>query len=239
MKKRCLLLSLVPPVLFFGMVFSSNADAVEVDTQFVNFVNEQLPEYDNSNSQFTDNAFDDYLTFAEAGDLNVTFVSEGAGFRNQLGWFIYDNAYTSDVRLEDLTYGTLFSDYSNDVVSLGDTASVTFAAGDNVGFWLAANGYNNNNSGPIYYSVDSMNKDGNHTAQFMVEDTVVWAFEDLPIASGDRDFNDAVFVVTATPPNAFGSTNIATAPVPMLSGGLFGLLGTLGVMVLSTRRRKQ
>lgn len=218
------------------LLLTSTASAIEVDTQFVNFVNQQLPEYDNSNLRYTDNAFDDYLTFTEAGTLNVSYVTEGAGFRNQIGWFLYDNAYDSGTKLEDLTYGTLFQDFSSDKLAIGDTTSVSFSSGDNVGFWLAANGYNNNNSGNIWYSVDSMNKDGNHTAQFMVEDTLVWSFEDLPIASGDRDFNDAVFVMTATPPNAFGTVDIATAPVPGLSAGLFGVLGTLGLMMFGRRK---
>ncbi len=66
---------------------------------------------------------------------------------------------------------------------------------------------------------------------------IILSFEDLKYG-GDKDYNDAVFMITATPPNAFGDSNIATAPVPSLSGGVFGLLGTIGVMMMGGRRRK-
>ena len=110
-----------------------------------------------------------------------------------------------------------------------DGSSVAPASWDGPGSWgdLSRTGYNPDGS----FSHTTL------LASPANGDEVILSFEDLKYG-GDKDYNDAVFMITANPPDAFGDSNIATAPVPALSGGLFGLLGTIGVMMMGGRRRK-
>ena len=57
-----------------------------------------------------------------------------------------------------------------------------------------------------------------------------------PNTGTDRDYFNNQFLITASAPDAFGHSDIATAPVPDLSGGLFGLLGTIGMMMFGARK---
>ena len=270
----------------------------EISQDVVDTVFDALPE-GVVNADYINPNYDGYLQVLEGTTVSVSFINEGAGFRNSTGYFTFtDNSFdglnkssidtnsNGTVSLTELKnvsgvdFGWLFpntsAELSGGVLQRGDTIDVNFDQSSNLGFFLAPNAWNGNtvqggiiqgNAGLVYYSLDFLNPESyktadmlgsvdapdwvpdslgysddgafTHTAMILTDtgnSDVVLGFEDLQWG-GDKDYNDAVFLVTASLPDGFGGSNIATAPVPTLSGGLFGLLGTIGVL-MGGRRRK-
>lgn len=87
------------------------------------------------------------LRFNEDAEVSVTFLSEGAGYRNSVGYFVYDPAspprYPSEVREKILLADASMpapldavSEARQNTINLG-----TLPAGKALGFMIVANGY--------------------------------------------------------------------------------------------------
>ncbi len=79
----------------------------------------------------------------------------------------------------------------------GDTVTIgTFSPGETLGFFLLANGHNNDDA-PMWTTLAALNSDGmDHGAVMTIEDLgTLIGFEDLKNL-GDRDYNDALMFVT-------------------------------------------
>lgn len=136
------------------------------------------------------------------GNVTFTFVWEGAGNRNQFGYFLYTpgqmTAPTTVMIFPDCTWekegGCMFTGSS---VQVGP-----FAAGSQLGFWIKSDGYSNS-KGAVYYSIHNTstpikNPDGyRHAAWVSTNNVTLIGFEDLNNL-GDKDFNDVMFFVTST-----------------------------------------
>jgi hypothetical protein len=186
---------------------SSTIYNVEMDSQMVNEIQSYLPENGGLNPAFVSNTTDPNLHLIAEGDVSLTFIDEGAGFKNSFGYFTYDDAGNI------LSEVTIFSNASETggggTLNVGDTVDLgTFAEGTNIGFWLTADGYNGGSN--TYYSIDSMNPDGlRHIAILEDPETqqLIIGFEDL-YNLGDQDYNDIVFTVNVTPYEALDTSHI-------------------------------
>ena len=132
--------------------------------------------------------------------ISMTFVNEGAGFKNSVGYFTYD---TTGAILEQ---HTVFDNFSGTGPGLagggelnpGDSIEIgTFAPGQNIGFFLLADGFRNDNA-RMWSTVEQLNSDGkDHDAVMTIEEVgMLIGFEDL-YNLGDRDYNDAILLITA------------------------------------------
>ncbi|MCG5054372.1 MAG: LruC domain-containing protein [Myxococcales bacterium] len=115
-----------------------------------------LPESSAVGQSFLSTAYSPNAKVTAPATIRVTFVHEGAGYRNSLGWFTYDET-GSAIRIRER--GLIFPNASfadpnlgwggGDLVT-GDAMTLrtsngqikVFAPGDNVGFFLVANGWN-------------------------------------------------------------------------------------------------
>lgn len=147
-------------------------------------------------------------------EIWVTFVHEGAGYRNTLGYYTYPSnmAPAEAAQLGALTVifpnvsfqGSGGGLHTGDKVYLG-----VFPAGTTIGWFLIPQGWTNNTvelNNNIRYSDAEYNTFANnpyrsHVVQLMddVREILLLGFEDLNRPGGDNDFNDAVFYVTANP----------------------------------------
>jgi len=136
-----------------------------------------------------------YLT--TESNITVTFMHEGAGYRNQLGYFLFD----SNNQIVPGSETMLFPDVSfhgPGCLEVGD--SLTFGplpAGSNVGWWIQSDGFRTNNRGR-YYSIKELHAAWDnlrHVALAMdvTSGNLLIGFEDLR-NGGDRDYNDVMFV---------------------------------------------
>lgn len=158
---------------------------------------------------------DIFIEFKTAGKLSLTFMWEGAGYRNVFGYFLVDK---TTGRVKDNSYTTIFQDVTwsgeGGCMSTGVTVNVSqaFKAGDVVGFWILADGFNGGSD--RWYSINSTtiyNADKYRHAVWAklanYDDIVLIGFEDLRDL-GDADFNDVMFYATIT-----GSYNDDDIPV--------------------------
>jgi len=185
-------------------------------------ISNALPE-PHVNEAFLTNDEGSNISLVEEGEVFVTFIHEGAGYKNSFGFFTFDknNPPTSHDQISETI---IFPNLSYPHLTNGHRLSLgTFPVGTNIGFFIAANAFwydtgVKNFASPYYYSLKDLNPDPTALKQHNVllfddeVDEVIIGFEDLPRSWGDNDFNDAVFSVKSTPATAIDTTNLTTIP---------------------------
>lgn len=179
-------------------------------------------------------------------NVRVHFINEGAGYRNQL-------AYEA-TKGDDYEKGMIFKDIgckSKDceLVNGGDLDIGDFVdlglieGGTQLNFLLKADGHNNPN-GHIYGADESLNGDSlQHLMAFEVKagdrDYLLMGFEDL-WKGGDKDYNDAMFVVDFGKGNLTSNPKFAQAAKVPEASNMAAILGVTGAgLILRRRRRKK
>lgn len=147
-------------------------------------------------------------------EIWVTFVHEGAGYRNTLGYYTYPNgmapAQAAELGALTIIYPNVSFPGSGGNLHTGDKVYLgIFPAGTTIGWFLIPNGWNGNNvamNNDVRYSDKAYNTFTydpyrSHVVQLMddTREILLLGFEDLNRPGGDNDFNDAVFYVTANP----------------------------------------
>ena len=190
--------------------------------EFFARISNALPE-SHVNEAFLTNDEGSNISLVEEGEVFVTFIHEGAGYKNSFGFFTFDknNPPTSHDQISETI---IFPNLSYPHLTNGHRLSLgIFPAGTNIGFFIAANAFwydtgVKNFASPYYYSLKDLNPDPTALKQHNVllfddeVDEVIIGFEDLPRSWGDNDFNDAVFSVKSTPATAIDTTNLITIP---------------------------
>lgn len=196
----------------------------EISAEFLERINASLPERSPVPTYHPD--------YLQAGSvLNVeieaqaevwiTFVHEGAGYRNSLGFYTYNIDDGPPENPDSLEHTVIFPNASIgwNLLSSGDKVYLgTFEAGTVIGWFLVANGWRDqvvSDASVRYYSNPEYNPEWEdlykqHTILLYDddEDKLLLAFEDLTRPGGDNDFNDAVFYVTADPIEAVNIVNV-------------------------------
>ena len=201
-----------------------------ISNDFLADVNATLPEYIHlpvSHPQYFQNNNANHV-LREPCEVWVTFVHEGAGWTNALGYYTYKSGTTpaSAAALTDLTLIFPNASYSGSGGGLTSGNKVqllyldpetklytnVFPAGVTVGWFLVAQGWNSSNktvgNGTYkHYSDDSFNIETNadlkkHAVLLFDANLKLFllGFEDTKRDAGsDDDFNDAVFYTTVNP----------------------------------------
>lgn len=197
-----------------------------ISASLIEFINASLPESkpvpiyhptflaDNSQTN---------LDIEEQADVWITFVHEGAGYRNTLGFYSYDtdNPPTTSADIEEVKIAFPNVSFQNSGGGLrsGDKVNLgRFEAGTSIGFVLFANGWNGGITTGIrqVYSHEYLNPETNPELQ--AHNVLLWdetnelfllGFEDLNRMEGsDDDFNDAIFYLTSNPVGAISTENV-------------------------------
>ena len=195
----------------------------EYSSDFFARINNALPESELNEAFITDDA-GSTIHLTEEAEVFITFIHEGAGYRNAFGYFVYDpeNPPTTHEEVNEII---VFPNLSYPHMTRGHRLSIgTFPADTHIGFFIAANGYWYDTGVkpfkvPYYYSLQGLNPESTqelrqHTVLLYDEEVseVIIGFEDLPRTWGDNDFNDAVFTVKSTPETAINSNNLVIMP---------------------------
>ena len=227
--------SAVPNKIFMG---TWNAQGVPnylvtprdvVNSSFLNRINQSLPERRSvpiNNPQYIANNVSSSLSVNQNADLWMTFVHEGAGFRNTIGYYKYHKnnppQTTNDISNINVVFPNFSFTNSGGALLTGDKVHIGTCGVDTViGFVLLANSYNITtalvgNGHAQFYSDDYLNPET--VASDKVHNVLLWdsleqkmviGFEDLNRTSGsDNDFNDAVFYMSSYPANAIYSNQV-------------------------------
>jgi LruC domain-containing protein len=201
-----------------------------IDNDFLADVNATLPEYSQlpvTHPQYFQGTNSNHV-LVENCNMWVTFVHEGAGWTNALGYYTYKTGSTptSAADLKDLTIIFPNASYSGSGGGMASGNKVqlqyldpatgmftdAFPAGVTVGWFLVASGWNGSTktiTAGSYkdYSDDALNIETNSTLKkhsVLLYDAkrllFLLGFEDARRDAGsDNDFNDAVFYTTVNP----------------------------------------
>lgn len=181
----------------------------------------RVPAY---NPHYITSNYDTDVFLTTESEVFVTFVSEGAGYRNVLGFYTYDmnNPPTNAPSDEEVTiiFPNASALGSGGGLRTGDKVSLgTFPAGTAIGWVLLSNGWNGNQVGYGYwqlYSNPDFNPETNISLRHhnvLIKDNanelVILGFEDIRRDHSwcDHDFNDALFYVTASSYSSLRTTN--------------------------------
>lgn len=166
---------------------------------------------------------------AEFATAKVTFLNEGAGYRNTLGYFVFDTNNPPTNKDEIAAHVIIFPNTSkapDGEMEEGDTIdlNVQLTAGQTLAFFIIPNGwgwsgsYNNIASlgswGTPFYSYSNLNPESTsenrrHNVAFIdtQNEFLVLGFEDIYRPDGDNDFNDLLFTVEVSPFTAIDGVN--------------------------------
>lgn len=190
-----------------------------ISGDFLKDVNAALPEYKpvpEYHPEYLTGVNEQNLIILDDADVWVTFVSEGAGYRNVLAYYTYDRDFPPTTP-EDITECTvIFPNVSfknsggglrsGDKVYLG-----TFKKNTVVGWMLMRNGWNSSAQestegyGLLYSNLElNPEEDIAHRQHSVLlrdqeRDIIFMGFEDLIRPGGDNDFNDAIFYASFNP----------------------------------------
>jgi len=219
-----------------GMTFSPHGKPspmtnTPLEADFLSRVNTTLPEsvpIDVSHPQYLDPDVQTNLKLVEPSNIWLTFVTEGAGYLNALGFHTYPSAAEpqtpAEVGSHTIVLPNASLNGSGGKLTSGDTVYLgAFEAGITMGWFLVADGFTQGPPGTNisttalrYYSSPHLNPEPNPADQqhsILVFDDIsqrlVIGFEDLPRNSGsDDDFNDLVFFLTVDPITAADLTGV-------------------------------
>lgn len=209
-----------------------------ISNTLLSYINTSLPEstpLTQTHPQYLTDAATGTINVTAASDVWITFVSEGAGYYNSIGYYTYPTANpptkASDISVVYLAfpnaslYGSGGNMRSGDKVKLG-----TFSGGTSIGFVLFANGWAGSNQVYTdvtkYYSDPQLNPetDVNYKKHSVLlydaaDKLYLVGFEDLARPAGDQDFNDVVFYATANPITALSNAGVQPIDQPTDTDG--------------------
>ncbi len=200
------------------------------DAQFLQNVNASLPEQypvPTYHPEYLSSSNETDIRLIENCEVWITFVHEGAGWQNLLGYYTYDinNPPTSPSQIDSIKviFPNVSMTNSGGSLTPGNKIKLgIFSKNTGIGWVLAANGWNNGNltqGSHMVYSEPSFNPEPQaslkqHTV--LLKDAgrglYLIGFEDMRRDQGsDNDFNDAIFYVKSNPITAIDGQNIPPA----------------------------
>jgi Domain of unknown function (DUF4114) len=168
------------------------------------------------------------ILLKDTSDVWITFVDEGAGYQNTLGFYTYNlNAPPTVAPVNSqITIAFPNLSYENNVLQKGNKVFLgRFPKNTGIGFVLIANGFQYGTISPngkyYFYSNSAFNPETDVTKRqhsVLLRDSsglLVIGYEDLRRDAGsDNDFNDAVVYITAKPATAFIGITPLTVGTP-------------------------
>ena len=214
-----------------------------VSQTLLNDLNADLPEYKNESAYhpawFTAQVPKN-LDILASSDVFVTYITEGAGWMNSLGYFTYNTsqppASASAIDTIHIIFPNLSNNGSGGGLYPGNKVHLgIFPAGKSIGWVVVPHGWNGKGTyvGPtsdVWYSIISFNTTDPTMLNHMVlqrdvsRQQVLFTFEDQGAYQGsDHDFNDGVLYLTINPISSVNTTNmpqIATSVVDQDHDGI-------------------
>ena len=208
----------------------------DVDASLLERLNRAFPEYNpvpEAHPEYLDKSIRKNLLLSERANVWVTFVDEGAGYKNAFGFY----TYRFDPN-DEKTFAPESFDVIRDtrVIALPNCSKPrkggnlrsgskvhlgTFEANTAVGFFLVPNGYNSSTrtirSGvQCVYSDHQFNTSAEYVQTVLLKDEMdgrlAIGFEDIMQPAGDKDFNDCLLYFTVDPIRAVDERNLLQLP---------------------------
>jgi len=233
------------PFKYLG-TFSSNGKPnylsmpnATIDAQLLSYVNASLPEskaVPKYHPTYLKNTVRTTLNIQEQADVWITFVAEGAGYQNTLGFYTYQTGNppktTSDIDSIKIILPNASINGTTGPLIPGNRVKIgRFQKGTTIGFVLIANGFQNGkvtNGYDLIFSDDVLNPATNPELKRQsvvlfdaTRNLFLCGFEDIRRDNGacDNDFNDLVFYASSNPVTAISNQNILPIDKPIDTDG--------------------
>ncbi|MCA9836786.1 MAG: LruC domain-containing protein [Trueperaceae bacterium] len=210
-------------------------------SHLISLINTGLPEgkpVPQFHPSYIANSTETNIVLQESAEAWVTFLHEGAGYRNAIGYYYYDTntppAYRESIDTLTIIFPNGSFQGSGGGLIAGDKVqlkykpgtaqeSTIFPDGTTIGWFIVANGWNNTSVGQGYgihlsnselnYELNPSKQDHTVLLYDAVEDAFILGFEDIFREASwcDNDFNDAVYKVEVSPVTAMVTENIEPA----------------------------
>ena len=205
-----------------------------VSQDVLNMINASLPEgfpVPNYNPNYITSSTQTNIVLRDSAAVWVTFVHEGAGYRNAVGYYSYPTnkppKKVADIAQLKVIFPNASYSGSGGGLKTGDKVLLgNFPAGTTVGWFLVPDGWLPSQNSvtdsrhPVRFSDRNLNTfttDAYRSHVVLLNDParelLLIGFEDLDRPGGDNDFNDAVFYASVNPFTAVVNTNMATTRV--------------------------
>lgn len=208
-------------------------DMYQVTAEMLERIDTSLPESQDlaiTHPQYLQQGITTNMVIEDSSDVWLTFITEGAGYLNGLGFYTYDAEEGPPEDASELEHILVFPNSS----LLGDGGGLTpgmrvylgqYGAGTVMGWFLVQNGWVTGDvvdtNAQRYYSNPEYNPEPEEYSQHSVflydaeSELFLLAFDDQPRPDGaDNDFNDAVFFATANPIENINTDNIPPIDIP-------------------------
>ena len=217
-----------------------------ISNAFLADVNASLPEYTKlptSHPEYLNSTDDGNIELIEDAEVWVTFVHEGAGYKNALGYYTHQNgippASPSVIRDPTIIFPNVSYNGSGGSLNSGNkvkllyldpltnTYTTVFPAGTSVAWFFIASSFNSTTNsigtgnGKLYSDkrfnpeTNSNKKKHNVVLKDTQRQLLLIGFEDVNREnSSDEDFNDGVFYSTVSPYTAAKTENIKAIDTP-------------------------
>lgn len=202
----------------------------KISKTLLEYINASLPEskpVPEYNPTYIANGKKTTLDVIELADVWLTFVHEGAGWTNAIGFYTYPTATPpqslEDIKEVNVAFPNLSFKGSGGGLVTGDKIKLgRFKAGVSIGIVLLANGWNGKDSESFYHMVFADKKlNPESDDELKQHNVLLWDAEnelfllgfedvrrdDIPFKS-DQDFNDAILFVTSNPVKAISTENV-------------------------------
>ncbi len=233
----------VPPMKYLGTWKSDGTPNYllpardVIDAGLLARLNESLPEYLSVVKTHPEylTASDKSTIITERADVWVTFIHEGAGYLNVLGFYTYPvgkaPASTRDIDSITIIFPNVSYSGSGGGLKSGDKVYLgQFNPNTAIGWVIFSNGYSGGKIGTgnwMLFSNQALNGVTNTALQqhnVLLNDVgfdrVVLGIEDIKRdTGGDQDFNDCMFSVTSNPVKAIALEGLALIDVPIDKDG--------------------
>lgn len=207
-----------------------------ISDEMTGFVELTLPETINIFEQGGD-LFDEdaqlNTVLLESSDVWLTFVHEGANFKNVLGFYAYPKGHPPatvyDIDSLVIVFPKIEVDDPSHTLNPGDKVYLgKYPANTVLGYFLIVDGWVGDTicylRNRMVFTDKHLNtfagpKYRQHSIQlyYTAENRLMFGFEDLIRPGGDQDFNDALFYVAAEP-GAIDTTDIPDVPTALMTG---------------------
>ena len=209
----------------------------QLPTDVLTNIYSMLPEGQYVNTAFIDSNLLSNIIIKDESELdetfitataNVTFLNEGAGYRNTLGFFVFDAdnppQSITDISQHTIVFPNCSKPFEGGMLQ-GDRMELglDLQPGQALGFFVIPNGWgykgslgNIFNLGPWntpFYSIPTLNPEADEINEHNVvfydaqNEFFVIGFDDQHRSQGDNDFNDLLFSVEVTPSYAVKGVN--------------------------------
>lgn len=159
------------------------------------------------------------IVLTKQAELYVTFIDEGAGYRNVLGYYYY-NKNTPPTSISELNSKVIFPNTSkigsDGGLIMGKTMKLIGSFDENtvIGFYLISNGWNPKKTVVTdgYYTLytnTEFNAKNYIQSVTLFDETsghIILGFDDTKLPEGDKDYNDAIFQITSIPADAIDTS---------------------------------